>query len=130
MQRATSPLSAADAHAAAEAVLTKATLRSAAFLGLPNTALGRIVGLSDATISRIAAGKRHFELQSKSAELAALLVRVYRSLDALVGNDEQQRRAWMDSYNRAFNQTPREALQTAEGLVQVVRYLDGARALA
>jgi hypothetical protein len=36
----------------------------------------------------------------------------------------------MDSFNRAFSQTPREAVQTAEGLVQVLRYLDGARALA
>ena len=114
----------------AEAVLTKATLRSAALLGLPNTTLARNVGLSDATISRMAAGKRHFELDSKSAELATLLVRVYRSLDALVVNNEQQRRAWMDSYNQAFNQSPRESVQTAEGLVQVVRYLDGARALS
>ncbi|TFZ03320.1 MbcA/ParS/Xre antitoxin family protein [Ramlibacter rhizophilus] len=114
----------------AEVVLTKAVVRAATLLGLTHAALARIVGLSEASISRMASGKRHFELDTKPAELATLLVRVYRSLDALVGNDDRQRRAWMDSFNRAFNQTPREAVQTAEGLVQVLRYLDGARALA
>jgi hypothetical protein len=36
----------------------------------------------------------------------------------------------MTSFNRALNATPREAVQSAEGLVRVVTYLDGARALA
>jgi hypothetical protein len=113
----------------AAAVLTKATLRSAALLGLNNAAVARIVGLSAATVSRMAAGERSFEPGSKPAELAALLVRVYRSLDALVGNNERQRRLWMGSFNRAFNRPPKDAIESVEGLVQVVRYLDGARAL-
>ncbi|HZY18623.1 MAG TPA: MbcA/ParS/Xre antitoxin family protein [Ramlibacter sp.] len=113
----------------AEAVLTKAALRSAGLLGLNNAALARVVGLSEATVSRLAAGDRHFELGSKPAELAAMLVRVYRSLDALVGNSEKHRRLWMTTFNHAFNQTPRDAIESIEGLVRVVRYLDGARAL-
>ncbi len=117
------------ANAQAAAVLTKATLRSAALLGLTNAAVARIVGVSEATVSRMAAGDRYFDLGSKPAELAALLVRVYRSLDALVGNSERHRQLWMASFNKAFNQTPRAALETADGLTRVVRYLDGARAL-
>lgn len=113
----------------AAAVLTKATLRSAVLLGLSNAAVARVVGVSEATVSRMAAGERCFELGSKPAELAALLVRVYRSLDALVGNSERQRRLWMGSFNRAFNQAPRDAIETVDGLTRVVRYLDGARAL-
>jgi hypothetical protein len=115
--------------AAAAAVLTKATLRSAQLLGLNNAALARTVGLSESTISRMAAGGRSFDLGTKSAELAALLVRVYRSLDALVGNSERHRKLWMTSFNREFNQAPREAIETVDGLTRVVRYLDGARAL-
>lgn len=127
---ATSPAPAADTATAAGAVLTKATLRSAGLLGLSNSVLARAVGLSEATISRMSSGAKEFEVGSKPAELAALVIRVYRSLDALVGNSDEHRRLWMTSFNRAINATPREAVQSAEGLVRVVTYLDGARALA
>ena len=110
-------------------VLTKATLRAAGLLGLTNAALARIVGVSESTISRMAAGDRQFEAGSKPAELAALLVRVYRSLDALVGNSDRHRQLWMSSFNQAFNAAPRDAIERVEGLARVVRYLDGARAL-
>lgn len=115
--------------ATAAAVLTKATLRAAGLLGLTNAALARVVGVSESTVSRMAAGERQFELGSKPAELAALLVRVYRSLDALVGNSDSQRQRWMSSFNHAFQAAPREAIEGVEGLVRVVRYLDGARAI-
>jgi hypothetical protein len=49
---------------------------------------------------------------------------------ALVGNSEPHRQQWLGSFNRAFNQTPREAIETVDGLTRVVRYLDGARAVA
>jgi hypothetical protein len=127
---APSPAPAVATTPAAGAVLTKATLRSAGLLGLSNSVLARAVGLSEASISRMASGVKAFEPGSKPAELAALVIRVYRSLDALVGNSEEHRRLWMTSYNRALNTVPREAIQTAEGLVRVVTYLDGARALA
>lgn len=110
------------------AVLTKATLRAASLLGLNNANLAQVVGVSESTVSRMAAGEKFLDIGTKPAELATLLVRVYRSVDAFVGNSETHRRAWMDSFNRAFNQTPREAIRTAEGLGLVVRYLDGARA--
>lgn len=114
---------------AAGAVLTKATLRAAGLLGLTHAALARIVGVSESHVSRMAKGERELEVGTKPAELATLLVRMYRSLDALVGNSERHRQAWMDSFNRAFNQAPRDAIQQVEGLVRVVRYLDGARAV-
>lgn len=114
----------------AESVLTKAALRSAGLLGLSNGTLAKVVGVSESTISRMSAGERLFELGTKPAELAALLVRVYRSLDALVGNNDRQRKIWMDSFNHAFNEAPREAILSVDGLTRVVRYLDGARALS
>jgi len=110
---------------AAGAVLTKATLRAASLLGLPNAAVARIIGLSETSLSRMASGERQLEIGTKTAELATLLVRLYRSLDALVGNSDKLRHAWMTSYNRAFNQAPRDAIERVEGLTSVVRYLDG-----
>ena len=125
-----SPARATEMLTAASAVLTKATLRSAGLLGLSNSVLAKAVGLSEASISRMASGAKALDVGSKPAELAALLIRVYRSLDALVGNSEEHRRLWMTSYNRALNAIPKEAIQSAEGLVRVVTYLDGARAPA
>ena len=116
-------------NTSAAAVLTKATIRAAEFLGLNNAALARVVGLSESQISRLSKGEKTLEVGTKPAELATLLVRVYRSLDALVGNDDRHRKAWMTSFNRAFNEVPRDAIQKVDGLVRVVSYLDGARAL-
>jgi hypothetical protein len=111
-------------------VLTKALLRSAGLLGLSSAALARVLGMSEASISRLVTGTRTIDPRSKEGELALLLVRVYRSLDALVGADDAQRRAWMAGYNRALNGKPRDLIERAEGLVAVVSYLDGMRAPA
>jgi len=111
------------------AVLTKATVRAAHLLGLSHAALGRIIGVSPATVSRMASGNHALVPGTKPAELATLVVRLYRSLDALVGNDEQARKAWMAGFHEAFGRPPREAIATVDGLTHVVRYLDGSRAL-
>jgi len=121
---------AAQAQPAPDAVLTKAVLRAAGLLELPSNALARILGVSEASISRLVGGSRTIDPASKEGELALLLVRVYRSLDALVGTDAAQRKAWLHGHNRALNGRPVELLQRADGLVGVVAYLDAMRAPA
>ena len=116
--------------AAADAVLTKAVLRAAQLLGLSSRGLARILGVSEASVSRLAAGSRSIDPASKEGELALLLIRVYRSLDALVGTDATQRKAWLESENRALNGRPVDLLQRTDGLVHVVAYLDAMRAPA
>jgi transcriptional regulator with XRE-family HTH domain len=111
-------------------VLAKATTRAAALLGLRGAALARVIGLSEPTVSRLLRGERTLAPGSKEGELAALLVRVYRSLDALVGNDDGKRAAWLNSHHHALGGVPRELLQTVEGLVATLNYLDGMRATA
>jgi plasmid maintenance system antidote protein VapI len=111
-------------------VLTKSVLRAAGLLGLSSAALARVLGVSEASISRLASGTRTIDPASKEGELALILVRVYRSLDALVGTDDAQRKAWMAGYNRALNGKPLDLIERAEGLVAVVSYLDGMRAPA
>jgi DNA-binding XRE family transcriptional regulator len=122
----TAPLPAPDADARGK-VLAKATLRAASLLELTQAELAPILGVSRATVSRIAAGAYALEPQQKTWELAALFVRLFRSLDALVGSNEGQARAWLNSENRALGAVPRRLLATAEGLVRVVQYLDAAR---
>lgn len=109
-------------------VLTKATLRSAELLGLRGARLAAILGVSEASISRMAHGSAVLKPDSKEGELALLLVRAFRALDALVGGNDRQRQDWMSSYNRALNGVPRELVATAQGLVRTVAYLDHSRA--
>ena len=110
------------------AVLATATQRAAALLGLNGAALARVLGVSGATVSRIARGERGLAPDAKEGELALLLVRLYRSLDALVGNDEARRLAWMRSRNDALGGVPATLILTAQGLVAAVAYLDAMRA--
>ena len=117
-------------RAAPDAVLTKALLRAAGLLGLSSAALARVLGVSEASISRLVAGARTIDPASKEGELALILLRVYRSLDALVGTDAAQRKGWMGGYNRALNGKPADLIERAEGLVAVVSYLDAVRTTA
>lgn len=111
-------------------VLGKAIGRAAGMLGLSGAAVARTIGLSEPTVSRVLRGERGLDPQSKEGELALLVVRVFRSLDPLVGMDDQKRLAWMRSYNRALGGTPLELMQRADGLVATLNYLDGMRAPA
>jgi hypothetical protein len=92
--------------------------------------LARVLGVSEASVSRLVSGARHIDPASKEGELALLLIRVYRSLDALVGTDAAQRKAWMESHNRGLNGRPIELIERAAGLAAVVSYLDAMRAPA
>jgi hypothetical protein len=111
------------------AVVTKAVLRSAERLGISNRALGRIVGLSEASISRMSRGSFELSQGEKPFELALLLIRLFRSLDAIVGGDEAVARAWLRNDNLALNGTPLSLIETVPGLVNVLAYLDSRRAL-
>ncbi len=111
-----------------QGVLSKATWRAARNLGLSGAALARVVGLSEATVSRLGRGEWDVSPTSKEGQLAALLVRLFRSLDAIVGNDPTKVIVWMASPNRALNGIPRELIETPQGLVQTFQYVDAMRA--
>lgn len=127
-----------DPVAARDAVVTKALLRAAEALGLSQKELARTVGVSEATMSRISRRRTSASAERgaaatliattrKEGELALLLLRVYRSVDALLGGDAQKIRAWFGAENTHLGGVPRERVQTAEGLVTVALYLDAMR---
>jgi hypothetical protein len=111
------------------AVATKAVLRAAARLGLPNKTLAKIIGVSEATVSRMGAGSYQLTRGDKPFELALLFVRVFRSLDAIAGGDEAVATAWLRSENLALGGTPLTLIQSVPGLVHVLAYLDARRSL-
>ena len=123
MKHATLPRSAAPDPAA---VLGKAVLAAASRLGLTNRALAQVVGSSEASISRLSSG-RGLNPDTKEGELALIFVRLYRSLDALMGGDDAKSRAWLHATNDDIGGVPAERVRTVEGLVDVVQYLDAMR---
>ena len=110
-------------------VLTKAALRAAERLGVSNKILARVVGLSEASVSRMGSGAYTLSSGDKAFELAVMFVRLFRSLDALVHGDAAVARAWMTNPNAALGGTPVELIQTISGLTHVLAYLDARRAL-
>ena len=113
-----------------ELVLTKATINAAAMLDLTSAELAKTIGVSDATVSRYKNAQASIAPASKPGELALLLIRVFRSLDPLVGSDGELRKAWMHSPNQALNGVPAKLILKPEGLASTLAYLDGMRAAA
>jgi len=107
-------------------VLATAVLRAASELELSQRSLSAVLGVSEASVSRLTRG-RAIEPSSKEGELALLLVRVYRSLDALLGGDADKCRAWFHAENRDLCGIPAERIRTVEGLLHVAEYLDAMR---
>ena len=115
-----------DTDPAPDAVLTRAVRSAAERLGLRNRRLAVVLGTSEASISRLGRG-RTIDPGSKEGELALLFLRLFRSLDALVGGDEAKARAWLEADNAHLGGAPAERIVRVEGLVDVVHYLDALR---
>ena len=105
-------------------LLLQAVMRAADELELSRAALARLLGKDRSTLNR----SKGIDPSSKTGELALLLIRLYRSLSVLVGNDRLQLRHWFQTANRHSRGVPAEQVQRTEGLVEIVQYLDAMRA--
>ncbi len=103
------------------AVLSKALLNAGKALGMSQAQLGNVIGKDRTSISR------GIDPDSKSGELALLLIRCYRSLFVLVGGKPGDMKHWMQTENRHTRGIPSEQVQTVQGLNQVLEYLDAMR---
>lgn len=112
-----------------EKVVAKALLRAAGLLGVTAKELSPVIGLSEATLSRIRrdpdGGGR---MAGKPYELALLFIRLYRSLDAITGGDGAAARRWMRADNAALGGAPLDRIRKVDGLAHVLAYLDARRA--
>jgi hypothetical protein len=108
-------------------VLTGAVMRASALLEITQAALAQILGLSPSTVSRMANGAYALDARKKEWELGALFVRLFRSLDALIGSNDAAARAWLNGPNGGLIGRPADLIRSTEGLVRVVQYLDAAR---
>ncbi|MGD8559175.1 MAG: MbcA/ParS/Xre antitoxin family protein [Gammaproteobacteria bacterium] len=102
-------------------VLGKALLNAGKALGLSQTEVGKIIGKDRTSINR------GVDPDSKSGELALLLIRCYRSLYVLVGGNAGDMKHWMHTENHHTGGIPAAQIQTVQGLNRVVGYLDAMR---
>jgi hypothetical protein len=117
------------ANAGESAIVTKAAVRAADNLALANRTLGAIIGLSESTISRMKKGTYLLGRGDKAFELSVLFIRMYRSLTSIVGGDDAVARAWLAGHNTALHAKPIDKLQSVNGLMDVINYLDARRAV-
>ena len=102
-------------------VLSRALRRAGKALGLSQVQIGQAIGRGRTSLSGPIAP------ESKPGELAALLVRCYRSLYVLVGGDEVAMGHWMTTRNLHTGGVPAEQVLEVQGLVRVTEYLDAVR---
>lgn len=108
--------------------LSAAIVRIAEFWALSNTKLAAILGVSAPTVSRLKRGTSELDPASKSFEAGQFLLRLFRSLDALLGSDDAAARRWLDTVNLDLAAKPIDKLDTMRGLIEVCDYVDFYRA--
>ena len=110
------------------AVLTRALLKAADLLQMSQGEVSQVIGVSGSTISRMKDGSAQLEDESKPFQLAALFLRAWRSLDAIVGSHDEPARTWLRSPNAGLaDARPIDLMMRPEGLVRVCDYLDSRR---
>lgn len=107
-------------------VIGKATVRAADLLAVSGRELSQIVGPSQSTWSRIRKSGEPLR-NHKEQDLALLFLRIFRSVDALVGGDSRKAQSWLRAENRHLRGVPLELMKNPTGLVHVAEYLDAMR---
>jgi transcriptional regulator with XRE-family HTH domain len=107
-------------------VLAKAVLNAAAQLGLKQAELAAVLGLHRTAISRL---KQNGSLDpaSKQGELALLLIRLARALYALTGGDKDWLLHFMRTPNKVTGGIPAQQIETIQGLMLVLQFVDAMR---
>ena len=124
----TAQITAAQSQVSEGQILSDAIARIAGFWKLTNAEVGRILGLSGPTASRLRAGAWRLERGMKQFELAQYLLRLFRSVDAIMGSDDDAAASWLRTANADLGGRPVDLIQTVRGLSDVADYVDDFRA--
>ena len=121
-------LSAKPARSKAE-VVTTALLQAADLLEIRGAQLAEIIGVSEATVSRMRSGSMVLDdTKPKQYEAALHFIRLFRSFDGITGGDHAYAVRWLKTPNRHLNDAPANLIRSFRGLVDTVDYLDAFRA--
>ena len=117
-----------DIQHADDRILTSAVAKIADYWDLSNAKLGSVLGLSPATISRLRSGSTKLDQSSKSFEAGQFLLRLFRSLDAMMGSDDAAAKSWLAARNVDLEARPLDLIDSFKGLMTVCDYVDAHRA--
>jgi hypothetical protein len=110
-------------------VLGEAVSRAAANWKLSDEDLGRILGISRTSALRLRNGTFKLKRGDTAFELGQYFVRIFRSLDSVMGSDDAASISWLRSHNVDLGARPVELMQQSiTGLFRVADYIDGFRA--
>ncbi len=110
----------------ADVVLAKAVLKASEQLGLKQKELANVLGVHQTFVSRLKQNPK-LSPSSKRGELALILIRIALALSALTGGDEVWIRRFMHSQNSVTNGIPANQVETVQGLMIVLRFVEGIR---
>ena len=108
--------------------LTHSALRTGALLGLSHAEFARALGLDQSTVSAMADGAAELQGVTPSGQRAFTMIKIYQSLTANVGGDEQACKQWVCSHNTGLAGTPALLMQSEEGINAVLAYLQSMEA--
>lgn len=110
----------------ADAVLAKALLNASEQLGLKQAQVAAVLGVHRTAISRL---KQNPSLNpnSKQGELALLIIRIARSVYALTGGDKAWIQHFMSTKNKVTGGIPARQMETVQGLISVLQFVDAIR---
>jgi len=109
-----------------ESVLAKAVLNAAEQLGLKQAELAAVLGVHRTAISRLKQNQSLDPL-SKQGEIALLVVRIARALFALTGGDTEWSKHFMHTHNNVTGGIPAKQIESIQGLMTVVQFVDAIR---
>lgn len=107
------------------ALVSKAILRAAAHLGLPDPVLATILGLPASGVEQARESQTPVIQDWLTLERAAPVIRLSRALDQGLGGDAEAIESWVSSHNTAFGERPINILQTAGGPQKVLDHVQG-----
>lgn len=94
-------------------------------MGLTDGQAAQALGLTERQINLLHSGRRYLRAESKAGEIALMIVRIYRAVDALVGSDEATRRRWMANHHQELQCSPQQTITTVVALVNTLDCLEG-----
>ena len=110
-------------------VLTHSALRTGALLGLSHAEFARALGLDQSTVSAMEHGLAELQGVTPSGQRAFTMIKIYQSLTANVGGDEQACKQWVCSHNTGLAATPALLVQSEDEMNAVLAYLQSMEAL-
>jgi hypothetical protein len=106
------------------AILTKAFLTAASRLGLAESDLASLLGITVQDVKAMSIGSYELRASTPEWDVARVLVLLHELLASVLGSDENAEKAWMCSQNYDLGAPPREILLMPDGLERVRAYLD------